>query len=127
MRALAELGKAIFGIVLGIACLGVVAFVVLGALSLTGIGSPRTTEAPTVQETTPAEDPGQVAPPATDAPAPSAEPEPTTPVPEPVYANCTDVWNAIGRPIYPDDPGWDAAKFDRDATPDGIGCEVDPR
>ena len=52
-------------------------------------------------------------------------PKPTPPpVAAPVYANCTDVWNRLGRSIYPSDPGFQA-KFDRDG--DGIGCEEDPR
>ncbi len=42
----------------------------------------------------------------------------------PVYKNCTDVWNKLGRPIYPSDPGWQQ-KFDADK--DGVGCEVRPR
>lgn len=55
------------------------------------------------------------------APKPIVTP---APVPVPTYANCTDVWNRLGRSIYPSDPGFQS-KFDRDG--DGVGCEVDPR
>ncbi|AMO91836.1 excalibur calcium-binding domain protein [Corynebacterium simulans] len=40
------------------------------------------------------------------------------------YANCTAVWNSIGRPIRSGDPGF-MSKFDRDG--DGVGCERDAR
>ena len=40
------------------------------------------------------------------------------------YENCTAVWNAIGRPIYPSDPGF---RDDHDGDSDGVGCESRPR
>lgn len=40
------------------------------------------------------------------------------------FANCTAVWNAIGRPIRAGEPGFHS-RLDRDN--DGIGCERDPR
>lgn len=51
---------------------------------------------------------------------PADRPIPAPPAPTPVYANCTDVLNRLGRPILPSDPGWQS-KFDRDNN--GIGCE----
>lgn len=42
----------------------------------------------------------------------------------PYYANCTDVWNRLGRSIYRDDAGYRDA-LDRDG--DGVGCESRPR
>jgi len=56
-------------------------------------------------------------------------PPPAAPAPAPAatnasYGNCTDVWNAIGGPIYAGSPGF-ASKFDGDG--DGVGCESDPR
>lgn len=39
------------------------------------------------------------------------------------YANCLEVWNALGRPITKNDPGY-SKKFDRDG--DGVGCENPP-
>ncbi len=56
-------------------------------------------------------------------PIPGTEP-PTGGGADGVYANCTAVWEAIGRPITRDDPGYEP-KLDRDN--DGIGCEIDPR
>ena len=66
------------------------------------------------------------------APAPAPRPAPAPPrvmAPAPArvtasYANCTAVWNSIGRPIRSGDPGF-MSKFDRDG--DGVGCERDPR
>lgn len=40
------------------------------------------------------------------------------------YANCTDVWNTIGSPLYADQQGY-SRDLDRDG--DGKACEVDPR
>ena len=36
------------------------------------------------------------------------------------YANCTQVWQQLGRPIFPQDPGYN---FSLDADRDGVGCE----
>ena len=69
------------------------------------------------------------------APKPAAKPAPAkqavakpAPTPRPTqtatYKNCTDVWNKLGRSIYPRDAGFQS-KFDRDG--DGVGCERDPR
>ena len=52
-------------------------------------------------------------------PAPTPRPTQTA-----TYKNCTDVWNKLGRSIYPRDAGFQS-KFDRDG--DGVGCERDPR
>lgn len=52
-------------------------------------------------------------------PAPAPRPAATA-----TYRNCTDVWNNLGRSIYPRDAGFQS-KFDRDG--DGVGCEKDPR
>jgi hypothetical protein len=41
------------------------------------------------------------------------------------YENCTDVWNAIERPLYRTDPGYETPRLDRDG--DGVACETDPR
>lgn len=38
--------------------------------------------------------------------------------------NCTQVWNAIGRPLNVGEPGY-RIELDRDG--DGVACEVDPR
>lgn len=43
------------------------------------------------------------------------------------YANCKDVWNSIGRPIYAGEPGYTAGKGKLDGDSDGAGCEKDPR
>jgi uncharacterized protein with LGFP repeats len=49
-----------------------------------------------------------------------------TPPSDPVYyANCTEVWNAIGRPLLSSDPGYETPRLDRDG--DGVACETDPR
>src|SRR5699024_3026170 len=58
-------------------------------------------------------------------PAPKAKPAPVRrAAPAVAYQNCTDVWNRLGRSIYPRDAGFQS-KFDRDG--DGVGCERDPR
>lgn len=66
------------------------------------------------------------------APAPAPVPRPApAPSPSAYYANCTAVWNALGRPIRSNEPGYSAnepgysGKLDRDG--DGVGCEKDPR
>ena len=41
----------------------------------------------------------------------------------PPYANCTAVWQQIGRPIFPQDSGYN---FSLDADRDGVGCESKP-
>ncbi|MDR1188571.1 MAG: excalibur calcium-binding domain-containing protein [Bifidobacteriaceae bacterium] len=53
---------------------------------------------------------------------PEAEPADTV-----YYENCADVWNRLGRPITPDDPGYRAGHGALDANGDGEGCETDPR
>ncbi|MDO5670544.1 MAG: excalibur calcium-binding domain-containing protein [Corynebacterium sp.] len=68
------------------------------------------------------------------APAPALAPAPApvravAPAPAPVqnapmYRNCTDVWNRLGRPIRSHEAGFQS-KLDRDG--DGVGCERDPR
>src|SRR5699024_6900185 len=59
------------------------------------------------------------------APAPKTNPAPVhRPAPAVGYQNCVDVWNKLGRSIYPRDAGFQS-KFDRDG--DGVGCERDPR
>ena len=69
------------------------------------------------------------------APKPAAKPAPAkqavakpAPTPRPTqtatYKNCADVWNKLGRSIYPRDAGFQS-KFDPDG--DGVGCERDPR
>lgn len=70
----------------------------------------------------------------TDQPAPpqDAAPPAANPAPHPnqpanpvaSYANCREVWAILGRPITPQDPGFQN-KFDGDH--DGIGCESRPR
>lgn len=53
------------------------------------------------------------------------EPAPTdNPDEEVTYANCSAVWDTLGRPINIGEPGYHA-DHDRDA--DGVGCEEDPR
>jgi Excalibur calcium-binding domain len=39
------------------------------------------------------------------------------------YANCSDVWRQIGRPIFPQDSGYN---LKLDADHDGVGCEQNP-
>jgi hypothetical protein len=39
------------------------------------------------------------------------------------YANCSDVWRQLGRPIFPQDSGYN---FKLDADRDGVGCETNP-
>ena len=39
------------------------------------------------------------------------------------YANCTAVWQQLGRPIFPQDAGYNSS-LDRDQ--DGVGCESKP-
>lgn len=41
----------------------------------------------------------------------------------PPYANCTAVWQQLGRPIFPQDAGYN---YRLDADKDGVGCEVRP-
>jgi hypothetical protein len=41
----------------------------------------------------------------------------------PPYANCSAVWQQLGRPIFPDDAGYN---FQLDADRDGVGCETNP-
>ena len=73
--------------------------------------------------------PNPFAPKPAPAPAPAPAPQPVpkpapAPAPQPApasYGRCLDVWNALGRPIYPSDPGF-RSKFDRDG--DGVGCEL---
>ena len=56
---------------------------------------------------------------------PSRPSEPSLPSqPTVSYKNCTEVWNAIGRPLYRGEPGY-APHLDRDN--DGIACETRPR
>ena len=43
------------------------------------------------------------------------------------YANCKDVWNSIGRPIYAGEPGYTSGRGKLDGNSDGVGCESDPR
>ena len=70
------------------------------------------------------------APAPTPAPAPAPAPAPVrsvTPAPvqnTPMYKNCTDVWNRLGRPIRSNEAGFQS-KLDADG--DGVGCERDPR
>ncbi|MTD15467.1 hypothetical protein GIS00_16145 [Nakamurella sp. YIM 132087] len=61
-------------------------------------------------------------PPVTAPKPPVSTPAPT-PAPSVTYANCTDVWNTIGRPIRAGEPGY-SRKLDRDG--DGVGCESRP-
>ena len=56
--------------------------------------------------------------------APTPAPAPA-PKPDVYYENCTDVWNAIGRPLTKSDPGYETPRLDRDG--DGVACERDPR
>lgn len=68
--------------------------------------------------------PDQPAPPQDAAPL-VVDPEPGSPAgPGASYANCREVWAILGRPITPQDPGFQN-KFDGDN--DGIGCESRPR
>ncbi|PRY12178.1 excalibur calcium-binding domain-containing protein [Kineococcus rhizosphaerae] len=55
------------------------------------------------------------------APTPPVTTPPSTGV---YYANCTAVWNAIGRPIRSGEPGY---RPGLDSDHDGVGCENDPR
>lgn len=55
-------------------------------------------------------------------PAPAKRPAPVRPQ-NVYYANCKDVWNRLGRPIYQRDAGF-SGRFDRDG--DGVGCEKRP-
>lgn len=41
----------------------------------------------------------------------------------PPYANCTAVWQELGRPIFPQDAGYN---YSLDADKDGVGCESKP-
>jgi hypothetical protein len=41
----------------------------------------------------------------------------------PPYANCSQVWQELGRPIFPQDPGYN---YSLDADRDGVGCEFKP-
>ncbi len=62
-----------------------------------------------------------------DAAPPAANPAPQPGAPGgsgASYANCREVWAILGRPITPQDPGFQN-KFDRDN--DGVGCESRPR
>lgn len=43
------------------------------------------------------------------------------------YANCKDVWNSIGRPIYAGEPGYTSGRGKLDGDSDGVACENDPR
>ncbi len=69
--------------------------------------------------------------PSVSTPVETVTPEPTV-TPEvvevtPLYADCTEVWAALGRPITEADEGYPATKpniFDADS--DGIGCEDNP-
>ena len=63
--------------------------------------------------------PGEAAP---VEPSPTEPSQPTTP--QTSYKNCTAVWNALGRPINRNEPGYSTV-LDRDG--DGVGCEIDPR
>lgn len=89
--------------------------------------TPKATPKPVVPAVVPAPKPAATPTPAAPAATPTPPPAPAeTPKPvDPVnYKNCTDVWNSIGKPITPGDPGF-LPKFDRDG--DGVGCENDPR
>lgn len=69
-----------------------------------------------------------------DPPAPAPAPAPVqavapAPAPAPAqvsrtYANCTEVWNVLGRPIHSNEPGFHSG-LDRDG--DGVGCESRPK
>ncbi|WP_363317044.1 excalibur calcium-binding domain-containing protein [uncultured Mobiluncus sp.] len=64
-------------------------------------------------------------PPPQDAASSAANPAPGAPGGSGAsYANCREVWAILGRPITPQDPGFQD-KFDGDH--DGIGCESRPR
>jgi hypothetical protein len=39
------------------------------------------------------------------------------------YANCSAVWQQLGRPIFPEDSGYN---FSLDRDHDGVGCEENP-
>ena len=59
---------------------------------------------------------------------PVVKPKPPVVKPNPpaatYYANCTDVWNRIGRSLYRGEPGYEAPRLDRDY--DGVACENRP-
>lgn len=55
----------------------------------------------------------------TQTPTPSA----TLTAPAVYYDDCTAVWQALGRPIFKEDPGY-RVLFDWDAN--GVGCEDNP-
>lgn len=74
-----------------------------------------TTQPTTTQETTEEQVQQFIAP-------PEPEPEQKT-----SYANCREVWDVLGRPIYPSDPGYTAGPRKLDGNSDGVGCEQDPR
>jgi len=60
-------------------------------------------------------------------PPPPAAPEPETAAPAAIrapFANCTEVWAELGRPIHAGEPGFHS-RLDRDN--DGVGCESRPR
>ena len=61
--------------------------------------------------------PTQVAP-VVQPPAPPAAPA------DVYYANCTDVWAKIGRPLLAGEPGYATPRLDRDG--DGVACENKP-
>jgi hypothetical protein len=67
---------------------------------------------------------GGTPPPGCPPPPPTPPPPPPPPPPGDLYDNCTEVWNALGRPIYPSDAGYGPHL---DADDNGIGCETDPR
>jgi hypothetical protein len=67
---------------------------------------------------------GGTPPPGCPPPPPTPPPPPPPPPPGDLYDNCTEVWNELGRPIYPSDAGYGPHL---DADGNGIGCETDPR
>ncbi len=65
------------------------------------------------------------APTVTASPTPESTPNVTEKTP--LYANCAEVWKALGRPITKDDPGFPTTTPNNlDVDSDGIGCEDDP-
>ena len=117
----------IVGVVVGvIALLGAAAVGVFWAVQQRIIANPLPGIIPNPPAPAPAPAPAPTPAPA-PAPAPATK-QAVAPAPSGAYyANCTAVWNALGRPIYPSDPGYTAGPRKLDGNSDGVGCEKDPR
>jgi len=104
-----------------VATIGVLAAtVVILLLVLNGLTRAFSSDdAPTPVNTSTAEPTVEATPEPTTTPTPSVSPT----APEAYYDDCAAVWQALGRPVFKEDPGY-RAFFDWDAN--GIGCEDNP-